>query len=57
MIRKDLTLGKSCGLGLNVFLVYWPSDPFYLLRVAALLVLHRCCVKPLCALNLALLPN
>lgn len=50
-------LGKSYGLGLNVIFNVLTMRSFYLLRVAALLVLHRCCAKPLCALDLALLPN
>lgn len=55
--QKGPGLGKSSGLGLNVISDVLAVRSLYLLRVATLLFLHRCCVKPLCALNLALLPN
>lgn len=55
--EKGSPLGKSYGLGLNVIFNVLTMKSLYLLRVAALLVLHRCCAKPLCASDLALLPN
>lgn len=57
VMRRVPLLGNSYGLGLNVIFNVLAMRSLYLIGAAALLVLHCCCVKPLCALNLALLPN